>query len=56
MRIVVGWQGTERNAASTSEMGRFETELMTQENNLQGLAQMNAQWVERAIAHTPIGE
>jgi hypothetical protein len=53
MRIVVGWQGTERNAASTSEMGRFETELMTQENNLQGLAQMNAQWVERAIAHTP---
>ncbi len=31
MRVVVGWKGPERNAASTSEMGRFETELLTQE-------------------------
>ena len=53
MRVVVGLQGSERKAASTSEMGRFETELLTQENNLQGLARMNAQWVERAMAHTP---
>ena len=53
MRVVVGWQGAERKAASTSEMGRFETELLTQDNNLQGLARMNAQWVERAMAHTP---
>ena len=53
MRVVVGWQGSERKAASTSEMGRFETESLTQENNLQGLARMNAQWVERAMAHTP---
>ena len=53
MRVVVGWQGAERKAASTSEMGRFETELLTQDNNLQGLARMNAQWVERAMAHIP---
>lgn len=52
MRVVVGWQGSERKAASTSEMGRFETELLTQENNLQGLARMNAQWMERAMAKT----
>jgi hypothetical protein len=30
MRVVVGWKGFERKAASTSEMGRFETELLTQ--------------------------
>ena len=52
MRVVVGWQGPDRNAASTSEMGRFETETLTEEKNLKGLAQMNSQWVERAMAHT----
>jgi hypothetical protein len=52
MRVVVGWQGSERKSASTSEMGRFETELLTQEDNLQGLDRMNAQWVERAMAQT----
>ena len=53
MRVIVGWQGSDRNAASTSEMGRFETETLTEEKNLQGLAQMNSQWVEGAMAHTP---
>jgi hypothetical protein len=52
MRVVVGWQGSERKAASTSEMGRFETETLTEEKNLKGLTQMNAQWVEGAMAHT----
>ena len=27
MRVIVGWQGSDRKAASTSEMGRFETEF-----------------------------
>ena len=52
MRVVVGWQGSERKAASTSEIGRVETETLTEEKNLKGLAQMNSQWVERAMAHT----
>ena len=52
MRVVVGRQGSERKAASTSEIGRFETETLTEEKNLKGLAQMNSQWVERAMAHT----
>ena len=46
MRVVVGWKGSAGRAASTSQMGRFETELLTQEDNLQALAQMNSQWVE----------
>ena len=53
MRVVVGWQGPDRNAASTNTMSRFETEILTQEDNLKGLAQMNAQGVEVAMAHTP---
>ena len=49
----MGWQGSERKAASTSEMGRFETETLTEEKNLKGLARMNSQWVEGAMVHTP---
>ena len=53
MRVVVGWQGSDRNAASTNTLSRFETETLTQEDNLQGLARMNSQWVEDAMVHTP---
>ena len=34
MRYVVGGRACERNAASTSQMGRFETEVLSQEENL----------------------
>ena len=49
----MGWQGSDRNAARTNTMSRFETETLTQEDNLEGLALMNPQWVELAMAHTP---
>ncbi len=52
MRVVVGWQGSDRSAASANTMTRFETEILTRENNLKGLARMNAQWVDGAMAHT----
>ena len=35
MRVVVGWQGSDRNAARTNTMSRFETETLTQEDNLE---------------------
>ena len=41
MRVVVGWKGLDRKAASTSERGRFETELLTQKDNLKGLERLN---------------
>ena len=50
----MGWQGSDRNAARTNTMSRFETETLTQEDNLKGLALMNPQWVELAMAHTPV--
>ena len=52
MRVVVGWQGSDRNAARTNTVSRFETETLTQEDNLKGLALMNPQWVEDAMART----
>src|SRR5918992_1250241 len=52
IRVVVGWQGSEQTGASTSEMGRFETELLTQKDNLRGLEGLNVEWVKRAITRT----
>ena len=52
MRVVVGWKGPDRNAASTSEMSRFETELLTQKDNLKGLERLNVEWVKRAMTNT----
>ena len=56
MRVVVGWKGSERNAASTSEMGRSETEWLTQKENLNGLRAESSwtivEWVKRAVAKT----
>jgi hypothetical protein len=49
MRVVVGWQGSEQTGASTSEMGRFETEFLIQKDNLRGLEGLNVEWVKRAI-------
>ena len=52
MRVVGGWKGSDRKAASTSEMGRFETELLTEKDNLEGLERLNIEWVKRAVAKT----
>ena len=53
MRVIVGRRGPERKAASTNTMSRFETEVLTEKENLEGLARMNAQWVDGAMANTP---
>jgi hypothetical protein len=34
-------------------MSRFKTETLAREDNLKGLAQMNTQWAEDVLAHTP---
>ena len=52
MRVIVGWQGTDKQAASTNTMSRFETEVLTEEENLEGLARLNVEWVDRAMAQT----
>ena len=52
MRVIVGWQGADKQAASTNTMSRFETEVLTEEENLDGLARLNVEWVDRAMAQT----
>ena len=53
MRIIVGRRGgPERPAASTNTMSRFETEVLTQDGNVEGLGRVNATWVDRAMTHT----
>ena len=36
MRQVIGGRARDRQAASTSQMGRFETQILTTRKNLQG--------------------
>ena len=53
MRVIVGRRGgPERPAASTNTMSRFETEVLTQDGNVEGLGRLNATWVDRAMTHT----
>ena len=52
MRVIVGWQGTDKQAASTNTMSRFETEVLTEEENLEGLTRLNVEWVDWAMAQT----
>ena len=58
MRVVVGRRGgpgrggPERPAASTNTMSRFETKVLTQDGNVEGLGRVNATWVDRAMTHT----
>jgi hypothetical protein len=47
MRYVAGGRAAERSAASTSVMSRFETEILTQPNNLELLMNLVGEWVDR---------
>ena len=51
MRYVVGGRATDKKAASTSQMGRFETELLTQSNNLKALMKLPGMWVDKVRLH-----
>ena len=53
MRVVVGDRGIDRPAASTNTMSRFETEVLTQGGNVEGLGRLNAEWVDGAMSRTP---
>ena len=48
MRQVVGGRATEHLAASSSEMSRFETEMLATDKNLAGLTDLSGNWVEQA--------
>ncbi len=53
MRAVVDRTGLDRQAASTSQMGRFETGCLTSEANLTALADLSGAWIDRVHAQRP---
>ncbi len=53
MRAVVDRGGLDRRAASTSQMGRFETGWLTSEANLAVLADLSGTWIDRVHARRP---
>ena len=52
MRAVVGRNALERNAASLQTVSRFETEILTLEENIEALAFINSAWVEKAVSRS----
>ena len=53
MRWIVGGKAVERGGASTSEMGRFETELPATDDNLAAPAQLSGIWIDRVHDRNP---
>ena len=47
MRWIVGGRAVERGGASTSQMGRFETELLATNDNLAALADLLGIWIDQ---------
>ncbi len=46
MRRVVGGRATEKEAASTSEMSRFETKMLSSQKNLTALMDLPGTWID----------
>ena len=53
MRWIVGGRAVARTAASTSQMGRFETEFLVADANLAALADLSGQWIDRVHGRHP---
>jgi hypothetical protein len=51
MQIVVGGRAQDTQAASTSEMARFETETLSTQENLKQLMDLSGQWIDQAHQH-----
>ena len=56
MRQVVGERAKDKTAGSVSQMGRFETEILTQPQNLKVLMNQPGQWVDKVHQRKPIKE
>ena len=53
MRAIVGRQSIDQLAASTSKMGRLETEWLATEANLAALAELSGVWIDRVHRRRP---
>ena len=53
MRQLVGGRAVKNGAASASAMGRFETEMLTQSENLDALAELPGRWIDAVHDRRP---
>jgi hypothetical protein len=56
IRHIVGGRAKTKQAASTSQMGRFETDVLTQPRNLSVLTDLSGLWIDRVQEAKPIRE
>ena len=56
MRHVVGGRASqpERRAASSSEVGRFETDMLSQRHNLTAMMNLSGQWIDKVHQRQPL--
>ncbi len=54
MRWVVGGRAATKQAASTSQMGRFETEWLANDANLVALTDLGGRWIDRVHSRRPL--
>ena len=52
MRRITGKKIDRKNAASANTMGRFETQMLSVQDNLKALSKVNGRWVEGALEKT----
>jgi hypothetical protein len=50
MRAIIGKRALERTEASPGTVSRFETEILTQEQNIEALTSLNSAWVSKAVS------
>jgi hypothetical protein len=53
MRWIVGGGAVTKQAASASQMGRFETEFLAADDNLAALADLSGLWIDRVHDRRP---
>ena len=53
MRWIVGGKAVERQAASATQMGRFETELLASDENFAALTELSGIWIDRVHDRRP---
>jgi len=50
MRAAIGKRALDRTAASSGTVSRFETDIITQDENIDALATLNSSWVSKAVS------
>ena len=53
MRWIVGGHAVTKQAALSSQMGRFETELLATNSNVEALADLSRQWIDKVHERHP---